>query len=163
MFDIGFLEIVVILIITLIVVGPERMPEIARKAGQFIAKTKNFINSVKDDSDLRETVRELQQTLDMKEEQQRFEHIQKDLYRGLDDLRDEIDFNQLQRPFGQPVEPTPQQMEQARTQLDSTNDVKTSTLNQPNTAQQSNVNASKTNPTMTQVPAESQKSDTKTT
>jgi len=44
MFDIGFLEIIVILVITLMVIGPERMPEVARKMGQFIGKTRRFIN-----------------------------------------------------------------------------------------------------------------------
>jgi len=35
MFDIGFWEFALIGVITLIVVGPERMPAIARKAGQY--------------------------------------------------------------------------------------------------------------------------------
>lgn len=116
MFDIGFLEIIVILIITLLVVGPERMPEIARKAGQFIGKMRNFINTVKDDSNLRDTVRELQQAVDIKEEQQRFNHIQQDLFKGFDDVRDQINFDELQRPFGNP-EPSATQLEQARQQV----------------------------------------------
>ena len=46
MFDIGFLEILVILIIALMVIGPARMPEVARKIGAFTGKTKRFINSM---------------------------------------------------------------------------------------------------------------------
>jgi sec-independent protein translocase protein TatB len=116
MFDIGFLEIVVILIITLLVVGPERMPEIARKAGQFVGKVRNFVHSVKEDSSLRDTVRELQQAMDLKEEQQRFEHIQQDLYKGFDDVRDQINFDELQRPFAN-AEPTEDELQQARQQV----------------------------------------------
>lgn len=121
MFDIGFMELMLILIIALVVIGPERMPEVARKVGQFIGKTRNFINSVKDDSNLRDTVRELQQSLDLKEEQERFNHIQQDLYKGFDDVRDQINFDELQRPFGNP-EPSPAELEAAKQQLPSTND-----------------------------------------
>lgn len=121
MFDIGFLEILVILVITLLVVGPERMPEVARKAGQFVAKIRNFVDNVKNEGELRDTVRELQQAVDLKEEQDRFKNIQEDLYKGFEDVRDEIDFNELQRPFGN-SEPTEQDKEQARRQLDNTDD-----------------------------------------
>jgi sec-independent protein translocase protein TatB len=121
MFDIGFLEILVILVITLLVVGPERMPEVARKAGQFVAKIRNFVDNVKNEGELRDTVRELQQAVDLKEEQDRFKNIQEDLYKGFEDVRDEIDFNELQRPFGN-SEPTEQDKEQARRQLDNTDE-----------------------------------------
>lgn len=121
MFDIGFMELMLILIIALVVIGPERMPEVARKVGQFIGKTRNFINSVKDDSNLRDTVRELQQSLDLKQEQERFNSIQQDLYKGFDDVRDQINFDELQRPFGNP-EPSPAELEAAKRQLPSTND-----------------------------------------
>lgn len=128
MFDFGFLEIVVVLVITLLVVGPERMPEVARKAGQMVGKFRNFINSVKDDTNLRDTVRELQQAVDLKEEQKRFESIQQDLYKGFDDVKDQINFDELQRPFGQSViEPTKQDLEQAKRQLESTDDIETPT------------------------------------
>ncbi|WP_044413804.1 Sec-independent protein translocase protein TatB [Thiomicrospira microaerophila] len=126
MFDFGFLEIVVVLIITLLVVGPERMPEVARKAGQMVGKFRNFISSVKDDTNLRETVRELQDAVDLKEQQKQFESIQQDLYKGFDDVRDQINFDELQRPFGQNhTEPTKKDIEQAQRQLDSTDDVTT--------------------------------------
>lgn len=128
MFDMGILEIAVILVITLLVVGPERMPEVARKAGQMVAKARNFINSVKDDSNLRETVRELQQAVDLKEEKKNIEHIRKDLMTGFDDIKDQINFDELQRPFdGKSVTepPSAEQREQASKQLESTNDVPT--------------------------------------
>lgn len=107
MFDMGFMEIVLVLIVTLLVVGPERMPEVARKAGQFMGKVRGFIDSVKNDSDLRDTVRELQDSLNIKEEQERFNQIQNDLYKGFEDVREEINFDELQRPFGGPVNPEP--------------------------------------------------------
>lgn len=49
MFDIGFWEFALIGIITLIVVGPERMPAIARKAGHYIGKAKRFVAKIQAD------------------------------------------------------------------------------------------------------------------
>jgi sec-independent protein translocase protein TatB len=49
MFDVGFWEFALIGIITLIIVGPERMPSIARKAGQYVGKVKRFIAKIQDD------------------------------------------------------------------------------------------------------------------
>ena len=43
MFDVGFWEFILIGVITLIVVGPERLPSIAKKAGQTLGKIKRFI------------------------------------------------------------------------------------------------------------------------
>lgn len=122
MFDIGFLEIIIILIITLMVIGPERMPEVARKAGEYVRKMRNFINSVKDDSNLRETVRELQDAVDVQEHKREFDHIKQDLYKGFEDVQDQINFDELQRPFANP-EPSQADIDQAQRQLESTNDV----------------------------------------
>ncbi len=49
MFDVGFWEFALIGIITLIIVGPERMPSIAKKAGQYVGKVKRFIAKIQDD------------------------------------------------------------------------------------------------------------------
>ncbi|RUM83429.1 MAG: twin-arginine translocase subunit TatB [Candidatus Thioglobus sp.] len=49
MFDIGFWEFALIGVITLIVVGPERMPAIARKAGHYVGKVKKFVAKIQED------------------------------------------------------------------------------------------------------------------
>jgi sec-independent protein translocase protein TatB len=49
MFDIGFWEFALIGIITLIIVGPEKMPAIARTAGRYIGKAKQFVAKVQED------------------------------------------------------------------------------------------------------------------
>lgn len=151
MFDIGFLEIIVILVITLLVVGPERMPEVARQAGKYMAKLRGFIDSVKNEGQLRDTVRELQQAVDLKEEQDRFKDIQEDLYKGFEDVRDEINFDELQRPFANDnpePEPSKQAIEQARKQIDSdenssTADHSVDAVDQPVTADASDNDANK--------------------
>ncbi len=51
MFDIGFWEVFLIGIIALFVVGPERLPDLARKAGMYYSKLSRFISGVKADID----------------------------------------------------------------------------------------------------------------
>jgi len=47
MFDFGFWELAIILIISLIVLGPERLPVFASHLGSLIKKIKDFENNVK--------------------------------------------------------------------------------------------------------------------
>jgi len=63
MFDIGFFEIIFILVITLLVVGPERLPRIARTAGLWVGKMRGFVASVKADIDQELATEELKKAL----------------------------------------------------------------------------------------------------
>jgi len=49
MFDVGFWEFALIGVIALIVVGPERLPGIARTAGLYVGKFKQFVNNIQED------------------------------------------------------------------------------------------------------------------
>lgn len=49
MFDMGFLEIVLIGIVALVVIGPERLPDVARNVGRWIGKAQRFVRGVKRD------------------------------------------------------------------------------------------------------------------
>jgi sec-independent protein translocase protein TatB len=73
MFDIGFLELAIIAVVGLIVIGPERLPEVARTVGTWVGRFRRFVTSVKADID-----RELRQ-----------EELRKALERdaGLDELK----------------------------------------------------------------------------
>jgi sec-independent protein translocase protein TatB len=63
MFDIGFSEIILIMVIALIVVGPERLPRLARSTGLWIGKIRGFVASVKADIDHELAADELRKTL----------------------------------------------------------------------------------------------------
>lgn len=49
MFDIGFLEMTTIGVVALVVIGPERLPEVAAKVGRYVGKAQRFIRGVRSD------------------------------------------------------------------------------------------------------------------
>jgi len=49
MFDIGFSELMVIGLVALIVIGPERLPRVARTLGHLIGRMQRYVSDVKAD------------------------------------------------------------------------------------------------------------------
>jgi len=49
MFDIGFSELLVIAVVALIVIGPERLPKVARTLGHLLGRMQRYVNDVKAD------------------------------------------------------------------------------------------------------------------
>lgn len=49
MFDVGFSELIVIGIVALVVIGPERLPKVARTAGLLLGRLQRYVNDVKAD------------------------------------------------------------------------------------------------------------------
>lgn len=49
MFDIGFSELLVIGIVALVVIGPERLPKVARTLGHLLGRAQRYVNDVKSD------------------------------------------------------------------------------------------------------------------
>lgn len=51
MFDIGFWELTIIGVVALLVIGPERLPKVARTVGLWVGRMRGFVMSVKADVD----------------------------------------------------------------------------------------------------------------
>ena len=49
MFDVGFSEMMVVAVVALIVIGPERLPKVARTLGHMWGRAQRYVNSVKSD------------------------------------------------------------------------------------------------------------------
>lgn len=69
MFDFGFSEMMVIAVVALVVLGPEKLPKVARQAGQWMGKLQRYVADVKSDinrqmelDELRKMQAELQDT-----------------------------------------------------------------------------------------------------
>lgn len=68
MFDIGFSELLVVALVGLVVLGPKRLPEVARTVGQWVAKVRRFVSDVKQDIDREMQHAELAELRNLKQE-----------------------------------------------------------------------------------------------
>lgn len=68
MFDIGFSELVVIALVALIVLGPQRLPEVARTAGRWAGQARRFMQTVKSDFEREMTAADLDQLRKLQQE-----------------------------------------------------------------------------------------------
>ena len=63
MFDVGFWELTIIGVVALLVIGPERLPRVARTAGLWLGRARRFVSTVKADIDREIAADELKKTL----------------------------------------------------------------------------------------------------
>jgi sec-independent protein translocase protein TatB len=63
MFDVGFWELVMIGVVALVVVGPERLPRMARVAGLWLGRARRVLGSVKAEIDRELKADELREIL----------------------------------------------------------------------------------------------------
>ncbi|MDK2779466.1 MAG: Sec-independent protein translocase protein TatB [Pseudomonadota bacterium] len=63
MFDIGFLELMVVGVLGLLVLGPERLPKAARTAGLFVGRIRRTLNNIQDDLERQVRTEELREKL----------------------------------------------------------------------------------------------------
>ncbi|MGQ0657383.1 MAG: Sec-independent protein translocase protein TatB [Chromatiales bacterium] len=78
MFDIGFWELVVIGVVALVVLGPDRLPQLARRAGYWIGRARRQLNEIRSEiereiamDEVRRASREMQRPLNELTEQVR--------------------------------------------------------------------------------------------
>ena len=86
MFEIGFWELVMVGVVALIVVGPERLPGLARTAGLWLGKARRMIADVKAEVDRELQLDELKQSLRQQTDQSGI----KDLADRVKSLREDI-------------------------------------------------------------------------
>jgi sec-independent protein translocase protein TatB len=88
MFDIGFWEILLILVLALVVIGPERLPGAARKAGYWVGKARRYIEGVRSEVESELDVNEFKRLLHNQEVQ--INELQQQLKAGVDDIKSEL-------------------------------------------------------------------------
>ncbi|MGI3096756.1 Sec-independent protein translocase protein TatB [Vibrio diabolicus] len=86
MFDIGFWELVLISVVGLVVLGPERLPHAIRSVSRFIGAAKSMANSVKDELSHELKVQELQENL-RKAEQMGMDDLSPELKSSVEELK----------------------------------------------------------------------------
>ena len=106
MFDIGFSELVVVGVVALIVIGPERLPKVARTAGHLLGRFQRYAAGIKSDISREMQMDELRKVgQDFKESVESAASDVKTQANAVDDyLKDEI----VQIENAWTPEPTPQ-------------------------------------------------------
>ncbi len=86
MFDIGFWELLLIAVVALLVLGPERLPHAIRSVSQTIRRIKQFAAAAQHQVEHELRIQTLHEDL-KKAEQQGFEQLDKSLQASVDELK----------------------------------------------------------------------------
>ncbi len=81
MLDIGFSELMVIGVVALVVIGPERMPKVARTAGILLGRMQRYVAGVK--ADISREMEEFEQLKDLKNLRSEIESAGSEIESGL--------------------------------------------------------------------------------
>ncbi len=96
MFDMGFTELMLIGIVGLVVIGPERLPGVARTAGKYFGKLRRFMTNVKADVESELRADELREILNKQQDELQslkkvVDEVGKDVDTGVSKMETEID------------------------------------------------------------------------
>ncbi|HET9404415.1 MAG TPA: Sec-independent protein translocase protein TatB [Burkholderiales bacterium] len=88
MFDIGFSELLLIAVVALIVIGPERLPKVARTLGHLFGRMQRYVNDVKADISREMELEELKKMQSSMEETAR--SMRDSVERGISETEGEL-------------------------------------------------------------------------
>ena len=93
MFDIGFTELMVIGVVALIVIGPEKLPRVARTVGHLAGRLQRYVADVKADINREIELEELRKMRDsMQEAASKFEtSVQSELHKTETELNKAVE------------------------------------------------------------------------
>lgn len=100
MFDIGFWELVVIAVLGLIVLGPERLPGALRSMQRGVSKVKEFTSNMQQELNHELRIKELHEHLKQAEELG-MDKLPPDVQRSIVELQAAA--HQVQRPYANPT------------------------------------------------------------
>lgn len=87
--DVGFWELSLIMIVALLVIGPERLPGVARKAGLLAGKAKRFVQNVKADIDQEMAAEDLKKIMKEHQESVSMHEIIEETRETIDEVKDD--------------------------------------------------------------------------
>lgn len=90
MFEVGFSEICMVALVALLVIGPEKLPKVARMAGFWVAKSKRMLATVKQEIHEEFQAEELRQSLKNQTGINEFQKILDDTSNDLRSIKDSI-------------------------------------------------------------------------
>lgn len=99
MFDVGFSEIIMVALVALLVIGPEKLPKAARIAGFWVGKTRAMVSGIKAEIKQELRAEELRQIFQEQTEAQALQQLINDSESALHD------FKQSAENLAQPEKP----------------------------------------------------------
>jgi sec-independent protein translocase protein TatB len=105
MFDIGFWELSIIGVVALIVIGPERLPSVAKTVGLWVGQMKRFVGSMKMEIDKELKAEELKKILQKQADSAGIYEIIEEGKSALDEVKNDLDAaeNSIQSELNSPV------------------------------------------------------------
>ncbi|UJF19375.1 Sec-independent protein translocase protein TatB [Vibrio sp. SS-MA-C1-2] len=103
MFDIGFWELVLISVVGLVVLGPERLPIAIRSVAKWVGAARSMANSVKDELSQELKIQELQENL-KKAENMGMKDLSPELQDSVNELKKAA--SEVQRPYSESASST---------------------------------------------------------
>lgn len=107
MFDVAFSELIVIAIVALIVIGPERLPKVARTLGALVGRMQRYVGHVKADierqmqfEDLQKLQQEIKQSANTL--QSGVQQTQTELFQGEQDMERSLKDGLVDDPLPKP-------------------------------------------------------------
>lgn len=118
MFDIGFSELFIIGIVALVVIGPERLPKVARTAGHLFGRLQRYVSQVKSDISREMELAELSKAKNEFESaartfQSELETKAQEAERGLRDVQQSVEGDFAVSPPADPAAAAPEAREPA--------------------------------------------------
>lgn len=130
MFEFAFSELILVLIIALVVIGPERLPEVARGIGRTVGKVKGFIDNVRNETNLQSELADLRRQLDLSKEMANLQNLGHNLQSDIQSSINEVDYSVYNRPSSDEIRRQHNEANQANANAhldEATTDVKQET------------------------------------
>jgi sec-independent protein translocase protein TatB len=107
LFDVAFSELIVIAIVALIVIGPERLPKVARTLGALVGRMQRYVGHVKADIERQmqfEDLQKLQQEIKLGANtlQSGVQQTQTELFQGQQDMQRSLKDGLVDDPLPKP-------------------------------------------------------------
>lgn len=87
MFNIGMMELVLVLLVAFLVVGPKDLPKVARWIARMVKKARDYIDQFKDEFGLDEIAADMQETGEQLKDAMKDADVSEDVRATQDELR----------------------------------------------------------------------------
>jgi sec-independent protein translocase protein TatB len=91
MFDAGFTELLLIGVVALVVIGPERLPGVARTAGKWLGKGRRMLSDVKAEIDQEIKAEELKKILEVQKQNKPLQELIESTTESIGDIKSDTE------------------------------------------------------------------------